>query len=215
MRRGVAGRLRSQRTAVVVLAAGASIRLGQPKQLVRYGGELLINRAIRVALEAGGDPVFVVLGANFEQTLEALTTDKPPVRVLVNQAWRTGMASSVALGAAAAERVGADQLILMACDQPAVSPAHLKRLIEISEGEHVVASAYAGRRGVPALFPDFAFHALEDLSGDWGARSLLQRAEVLTAPLPGGEFDIDTPADLNLLQQTKGTGTRRSVDLVA
>ena len=190
--------------AALVLAAGASSRLGQPKQLVRFQGERLMDRAIRLAQEAGAVPVFVVLGANFELMLEALA-DSPSgpengVRILINKAWRSGMSSSLRLGATAAERAGADDLLVMGCDQPSVTAQHLRALCEASKREHAVASYYWQRRGIPALFPAFAFHALQDLSGDTGARELLQDDAVLTVPLPGGEFDVDTPEDLERLR---------------
>ena len=63
-----------------------------------------------------------------------------------------------------------------------------------------MASYYWQRRGIPALFPAFAFHVLQDLNGDTGARELLQDKAVLTVPLPGGEFDVDTPEDLAQLR---------------
>ena len=192
------------RMAALVLAAGASSRLGQPKQLVTFHGERLIDRAIRIAKEAGASPVFVVLGAEYERMLEALA-DSPEgpesgVRILVNKAWKSGMSSSIRLGATAAERVGADDLLVLGCDQPAVTSKHLLALCEASKREHVVASHYWQRRGIPALFPSFAFHALQDLTGDTGARELLQHEAVLTVPLRGGEFDVDTPEDMERLR---------------
>jgi CTP:molybdopterin cytidylyltransferase MocA len=190
----------SRNVAALVLAAGASSRLGQPKQLVEYHGERLIDRAVRVAQEAGASPIFIVLGADYERILEELTPTESGTRILVNKGWKRGMASSIALGAAAAERSGAENLLVLTCDQVAVTPEHLLRLIEASKREHVVASYYWERRGIPALFPDFAFHALQDLTGDLGARELLQDDAVFTVPLPGGEFDVDTPDDLMRLR---------------
>ena len=190
----------SRNVAALVLAAGASTRLGEPKQLVTYHGERLIDRAIRIAQEAGASPIFVVLGAEYERILEALTPTESGTRILINKGWKRGMASSIALGAAAAERVGADDLLVLTCDQVTVTREHLKRLMESSHREHVVASYYWERRGIPALFPDFAFHALQDLSGDTGARDLLQDDAVFTVPLQGGEFDVDTPEDLQRLR---------------
>ncbi|AFL86697.1 putative MobA-like protein [Terriglobus roseus DSM 18391] len=190
----------SRKVAALVLAAGASSRLGQPKQLVEFHGERLIDRAIRIAQQAGASPIFVVLGAEHERILDALTTSDSGTRILINKGWKRGMASSLALGAAAAERVGADDLLVLTCDQVTVTPEHLMRLMEGSHREHVVASYYSGRRGIPALFPDFAFHALQDLTGDTGARDLLQDDAVFTVPLPGGEFDVDTPEDLHRLR---------------
>ncbi len=191
----------SRRLAALVLAAGASSRLGQPKQLVPFQGEQLILRAVRVAHEAGASPVFVVLGSNFESILEALAGNPYQPRILINKAWSSGMASSLRLGAAAAERAGVDDLLVLSCDQPAVTPEHLLRLAAASKREHVVASYYWERRGIPALFPEFAFHALQELQGDTGARELLQDDAVLTVALPGGEFDVDTPRDLERLKE--------------
>lgn len=186
----------SRRLGALVLAAGASSRLGQPKQLVRYQGELLLDRAIRVAHEAGADPVFAVLGASYEIMLDSLEGNPYAPRILINKAWATGMASSLRLGAAASERAGVDDLLVLTCDQPAVTPDHLRRLVSVSKREHVVASYYGSRRGIPVLFPEFSFHALQELQGDAGARELLQDDAVLTVSLPGGELDLDTPEDL-------------------
>ncbi len=194
----------SRRLAALVLAAGASSRLGQPKQLVTFHGERLIDRAIRVAREVGASPIFVVLGADYESLLEQLGDDfataESGVRILINKAWQNGMSTSLALGAVAAERVGAEDLLVLTCDQIAVKPEHLLKLVAASKREHVVASFYWGRRGIPAMFPEFAFHALQEVTGDKGARDLLQDEAVLTIPLYGGEFDVDTPEDLMRLQ---------------
>lgn len=186
----------SRRLAALVLAAGSSSRLGEPKQLVEFQGERLIDRAIRIAHEAGASPIFVVLGAEYERMLTALRANPFHPRILINKAWSTGMASSIRLGAAAAERASVEDLLVLSCDQPSVTAEHLVRLSEASKREHVVASYYWNRRGIPALFPEFSFHALQDLRGDAGARELLQDKAVLTVTLAGGEFDVDTPEDL-------------------
>jgi len=190
----------SRKVAALVLAAGASTRLGQPKQLVTYHGERLVERAIRLAREAGASPIFVVLGAEYERILEVLTPSDSSTRILVNKGWKRGMASSIALGAAAAERIGADDLLVLTCDQVTVTREHLQRLMGSPHREHVVASYYWERKGIPALFRDFAFNALQELSGDTGARDLLQDDAVFTVPLSGGEFDVDTPEDLHRLR---------------
>lgn len=190
----------SRRVAALVLAAGASERLGQPKQLVHYQRERLMDRAIRIAHEAGASPVFVVLGSGYEELLEVLLNNPYEPRILINKAWKRGMSTSIALGAAAAERVDAEDLLVLTCDQVTVTAEHLRLLMGASHREHVVASHYYERRGIPALFPEFSFHALQELSGDTGARELLQDDAVLTVPLHGGEFDVDTPEDLERLQ---------------
>ena len=200
----------SRRVAALVLAAGSSSRLGELKQLVRYHGETLVERAIRIAHEAGAAPVLVVLGANYEEVLKVLEHNEFEPRILINKGWQRGMAGSIALGASAAERVDAEDLLVLTCDQVSVTAEHLRLLMEASRREHVVASHYYERRGIPALFPEFSFHALQELSGDTGARELLQDDAVLTVPLHGGEFDVDTPEDLRLLRTMEAESERRS-----
>ena len=181
------GRLVSaeQKAAAVILAAGASVRLGEPKQLVTLCGERLLERAVRVAEEAGCEPVIVVLGAAAERV--AAECRLGAARVVVNEDWAAGMGASVRAGVAALS--GAQRVIVMTCDQPAVTAEHLRALMRRC-GEEPVASGYAGRRGAPACFPAAYSARLLQLDGDAGARYLLQAAPVVE--LPGGELDVDT-----------------------
>lgn len=174
-------------TAAVILAAGASTRLGQPKQLIEIHGETLLERVARAAENAGCWPVVVVLGAQARAVLARCSLGS--VAVLVNPWWQEGMASSLRLGVAAVSSWNG--VVLMTCDQPTVTAEHIQALAASGE---VSASAYAGRRGVPAYFPAASFPSLLQLTGDSGARDLLRQAR--TIDLPGGELDIDTPADL-------------------
>jgi CTP:molybdopterin cytidylyltransferase MocA len=179
-------------TAAVVLAAGASVRLGEPKQMVRLAGETLLERAVRTAREAGCRPVVVVLGASYVEILAySQLGDVVPV---INDKWKQGMASSIQLGVRALGFVAkeADGVVLMTCDQPAVTAEHLLALMKSGEA---TASSYAARRGVPAYLPANAFAQLMELCGDAGARDLLREAEAVE--LAGGELDVDTAEDLN------------------
>jgi molybdenum cofactor cytidylyltransferase len=185
--------------AAVVLAAGASKRLGQPKQLVTLAGETLLERAVRTAREAGCAPIVVVFGAAYLEILaHSQLGDVAPV---VNDLWMEGMASSIRLGVRTLESAARDAkgVLLLACDQPAVSAEHLRKLTATGE---VTASSYAGRRGVPAYFPASNFPELMELSGDAGARTLLQSAPQVA--LPKGELDVDTPEDLAEAEQLYG-----------
>lgn len=181
------------KTAAVILAAGRSERLGELKQLVRLGDELLLQRAISVCGEAGCKPVIVVLGASAEDIKHSCALADV---VVLNSEWAEGMASSIRSGVRA---LGADVdgCVIMTCDMPAVNAAHLQMLMMPGE---VIASAYGGRRGVPAHFPASMFPRLTELRGDAGARELLK--EVRTVELAGGEFDIDTAADLERARLT-------------
>ena len=178
---------RSGAVAAIILAAGASTRLGQPKQLALLGSEMLLARAVRVAQEAGCSPVIVVLGAEAKHIRAACPLHN--AKVILNERWRDGMASSIHCGLNAAS--DASGALLMTCDQPAVTPVHLRALTNCDE---VMASAYTGRHGVPAYFPATSFAMLMQLTGDAGARDLLCAARAI--PLAHGELDIDTPEAL-------------------
>jgi CTP:molybdopterin cytidylyltransferase MocA len=180
--------------AAVVLAAGASTRLGSPKQMARLGGKTLLERTVRTALDAGLRPVYVVVAGGQDRTLCVAglvqRAEEPTVVPVVNPQAAEGMASSLRAGVTAAR--DAAGVVVLACDQPAVTAEHLRELAQ-GAGE-ILASAYAGRKGVPAYFPSSAFPELLQLRGDAGARELLQMARAVE--LPGGELDVDTVEDL-------------------
>lgn len=204
---GVGPQTRSAlKAAAVVLAAGASRRLGQPKQLVPIEGESLLRRTARLALEAGCAPVVVVLGFEAERMAEELAG--LPAEMVVNAQWLSGMGSSLACGVAAALRARPemDALLLLVCDQPRLTANHLRRLLarHAAGSAPVTASAYAGRAGVPAIFAPALFSDLESIEGDQGARGLISRHGAQTVDWPDGACDIDLPDDLELLPGEPG-----------
>ena len=172
--------------AAIVLAAGASRRLGQPKQDILFNGETLLERILRVSSLADLDPVYVIVAPGRR-------LDLPPfARILPNPDAAEGMASSIRTGVMNAMRDRCEGAVVLACDQPAVTADHLRNLI--GNGSQIAASFYAGRKGVPAYFPASAFAKLLELRGDTGARDLIANAPAL--PLRNGELDIDTAEDL-------------------
>jgi CTP:molybdopterin cytidylyltransferase MocA len=191
--------------AAIVLAAGASRRLGQPKQLLMHGGEMMIERAIRLVNEAGAAPVITVLGAFHELIREAVQLSNfTPV---INNAWNQGISTSIQAGLAALldgdpQTPGA---LILACDQPRLSAEHLRAMLEAFCAEAalaIVASTYKGVLGIPAVFPREVFAELCALRGDKGARSLLMQppCPLVALPFSGGEIDIDLPADMTHLE---------------
>jgi CTP:molybdopterin cytidylyltransferase MocA len=191
--------------AAIVLAAGASRRLGQPKQLLMHGGETLLERAIRMARAAGAAHVLAVLGANFEIICASVSLD--PAILAINGRWQRGISTSIHAGLKALDAVdrNAAGALILACDQPRLTADHLRGLIETFAAQakpSIVASAYAGTLGIPAVFPRRAFPDLLALRGDKGARSLLVHppCPLIAAPFPGGEVDIDQPENLSQLE---------------
>ena len=189
----------------IVLAAGASRRLGQPKQLLLHGGETLLGRAIRLAGESGATPVIAVLGAHRRRICAAVSFNH--AILVVNSAWEQGIASSIHAALCALEDCApqAPGALILSCDQPRLTAGHLRALLQAFNAQPapaIVASAYAGVMGIPAVFPRAVFAELGALRGDKGARALLMQppCPLIALPFPGGEVDIDLPDDLAQLE---------------
>jgi CTP:molybdopterin cytidylyltransferase MocA len=179
-----------------VLAAGASRRLGRPKQLVSVAGQPLVQRMAEVALQSGCQPVAVVLGAHAAEVGAAVA--RLPVVCLLNAEWADGMGSSVRVAAGWARGAALGALMLVLVDQLRLSSGHLDALRAASDqGQRIAASAYQGVLGVPAIFPRRFFPALQALKGDSGARQLLRGdLPIAAVSWPAGMYDLDRMADL-------------------
>ena len=195
--------VRHEGVGAVILAAGSSSRMGVPKQTLRFRGQSMLRRAALAALGAGCRPVVVVTGAHAELSRGELRGLN--VLEVVNALWETGMASSVRAGVeglvgAAPETAAA---VLMLCDQPHVTAEVISGLVAAhhATGSLVVASAYGGSFGAPALFGRPLFAELARLEGVAGAKQVIKRhaAEALFLPFRGGEVDVDTPDDFSRL----------------
>lgn len=195
------------RVGAIVLAAGASTRLGgQPKQLIDFDGQPLVRRAVYSARNAGAYQVIVVVGALAEEVIAAVG-DLTNVAFTLNRNWDSGLASSLISGIEAAKRLRFDGVLVTTTDQPLIGFASLRKLIEAFESGHrIVAAAYADIVGVPAVFGSEHFDDLMTLEGDEGAgRWLRARPNDVTAiSIDNASIDIDTPADVvrYLSQQT-------------
>lgn len=182
-----------------MLAAGASLRMPGPKQLLRYHGATLVRRAAQTAVTAACGPVVVVLGdAAAQLRFELVDLD---VRIVENRHAAQGLSTSVRAGLVAlCEAVEPDAALFMTCDQPLLTPEILKQIVATFAATRppAVACEYAGTVGVPALFDRLLFGELRALDGDQGAKRILQRHLERTARIPfePGGLDIDTPDDV-------------------
>jgi CTP:molybdopterin cytidylyltransferase MocA len=194
----------------IVLAAGSGSRYGQPKALVRFGTELLVQRACRLLRAGGCEPVLVVLGAQAD--LVRAAAGLPPagrevagLRTVDNPAWATGIGSSVRAGVAAAPATAVAAVVALA-DEPLVGVEAVRRLIGacragLPAGVGAVVATYGGRQRNPVLLTRGVFDAVGAAAqGDTGARAWLRAhpGAVLGVPCDdtGEALDVDTPADL-------------------
>ena len=187
-----------ERIAGVLLAAGESKRLGQPKQLLRWHGRALIEHAAQAALDAGLDPVVVVIGSRADDMRAALRSTA--VALVENPRWLEGMSTSLQAGLSALP-AGAVAAILLLVDQPRVSANHLRALIAAyhTSGRPIIVSAFKGRRASPTLFDRSLFDQLMQISGDAGGRSVIQAnpdlVEMIEVENELALIDIDTLED--------------------
>lgn len=191
----------------VVLAAGAGTRLGAPKALVRLGGELLVDRAVGVVRGAGCAPIVVVLGA------EAARVERESERlhecaVVRNEAWATGMGSSLrAALAALADTRGtgrdavAEAAVILLVDQPGVTVAAVQRLVAAwHDGAQAAVATYRAAPRNPVLLARATWaEAAAAAEGDAGGRAFLRAAPERWVGVPCDDvadpYDVDTPAD--------------------
>lgn len=188
----------------VILAAGGSSRLGQPKQLLSFQGESLLRRAVRSALEAGCMCVTVVTGdARDRIEIELRGTSAVTVE---NLEWQRGIGTSVRCGLRhlLSSRPEIDAVILLACDQPFLDTDVITSLVARHEdsGKPIVASSYAGTLGIPALFHRSCFESLLALPDDSGAKMLIESrsGDVAHVEFEKGALDIDTPHDFEQMR---------------
>lgn len=183
---------------IIILAAGESVRMGVPKQLLEYRGKTLLERTSDVALEVS-DSVIVVLGSRIEHICKAW--NEPRVMVVENPHWSQGMGGSLAIGLQSllTTQPATQAVIFLLCDQPLLTAAVLRRLIatHLSTGAAIVASEYNQTLGVPALFHSSLFPDLLAMKGKEGARKIIQLHphQVIGVSFAEGSVDIDTPAD--------------------
>jgi len=182
----------------IVLAAGASRRMGRPKQLLPIAGQPMVRRVTGAVCAAGLAQVVVVLGANASDVARAL--EGLPVDLVANDAWREGMSTSLRAGLGALRPEIAATLLVLA-DQPDLSPELLRALVARyrATGAPIVAPYHGGRRGNPVIFDRALFAELEAVAGDRGGRAVVARYEAelerVEVQDPAVVSDVDTPQD--------------------
>jgi molybdenum cofactor cytidylyltransferase len=189
-------------TGIIILAAGASKRLGTPKQQLPFQNKSLLQNVVHTARQCDM-PTVVVLGAFATQIREQLVSEK--VHTVVNPNWPAGMGGSIHTGLQHLLRIAphVSNALLLLCDQPFITTALLEEMFALknTSGKAIVACTYGNSTGTPALFGKSFFPQLLALNGQEGAKKiLLQHPEqVATVDFPQGAVDIDTNGDYEQL----------------
>jgi molybdenum cofactor cytidylyltransferase len=199
--------LEQAQVAAIVLAAGGSARMGQPKQLLPISARPMVRHVTQAVLAVGLAQVVVVTGARAE-AVTAVLADLP-VDVELNEAWAEGMSSSIRQGLRAL-RPEIQAALLVLGDQPSLTPELLELLVVRyrTTGAAIVAPFYKGQRGNPVLFDRELFPELLAVQGDRGGRLLLDRhrnrVEQVDLDDPAVILDIDSPQDYEGLLGAEG-----------
>jgi molybdenum cofactor cytidylyltransferase len=189
-----------ERHVAIVLAAGGSTRLGRAKQLLTRNDETLVHRAVRLARETYPARLLVVVGARQDDVVDAI--DQLKCDVVVNPAWPQGLSSSLR-SASLALGYHYGPVLLLGCDQPALTLDHLQQLVRAAAASErgYAATDMGGRLGSPAVIPGGVLRYVERLRGDHGLAMRLNElpcGHVVRVAAPDLEFDIDDKADLRL-----------------
>jgi molybdenum cofactor cytidylyltransferase len=185
----------------ILLAAGTSSRMGQPKQLLNWRGKALVRHVAEQALASRITGLVVVLGAGARDVRAALVGLDGPVQLVENPAYAGGQAGSVRAGLAALPSAASGAVVLLV-DQPLVGPAVINHLLDAFADYPetlAVVPTYQGRRGNPVLLARTLFEPISRISGDSGARAVFAAYadQILTLELddPAIVTDIDTPEE--------------------
>jgi molybdenum cofactor cytidylyltransferase len=196
---------------VILLAAGSSSRMGQPKQLLPWGNTTLIEHQIQTLLSSR-QPVNVVLG--FNAPLISPIIEKYAVNIFINSNWKSGMGSSISTGIIEILKrfPKAEGVLVTLLDQPLLTASYVEKILDTFQPgsqQIIVSHSSSGWKGVPVLFDKFYFNELSELRNDEGAKKIFQQHEDNVVVVDAGEIleDIDTPQNYqqmlrNFIKQT-------------
>lgn len=185
-------------TAFLIVAAGSSSRMKQPKQLLPFKNDVLLTHAIKQVLAVSKENVFVVVGANSDVITK--TIKKHSVHILNHQQWKKGIGSSIAYGVSAIQKLNKYQrVVVLLADQPSIQTKDIQQILEYHYHHQckITVTACLNYTGVPVVFEQEFFKELVLLSKDDGARSILKKykSEVSKFVIEKEILDIDTPED--------------------
>ncbi|MGD8992818.1 MAG: nucleotidyltransferase family protein [Desulfobacterales bacterium] len=190
-------------TAGIILAAGASTRFGQPKQLLQLNKRCLLEWVLQAAINARLKRIILVLGYAHRQIQQALgkKLNHPKLQIKINPHYKDGQSGSLQTGLSCVKDTYPAAMFLLA-DQPLVDAATLNILLERfwSSPKNICVPSFAGRSGNPCIFSSYFYPQIMQIGGDIGARRIIQsnpeQVQEVQLQNPHIFWDVDTPADL-------------------
>ncbi|HOP46845.1 MAG TPA: nucleotidyltransferase family protein [Desulfobacteraceae bacterium] len=199
-----------EKVAGLVLAAGESNRMGQPKQLLPIDGGIMIERVLNAALDSDLDKVVLVLGYQAQRIKQSIKhiLINPKLKVVLNRAFKTGMSSSIISGLAEIEE-NYDHVMILLADMPYINSELINLLLNryLSSSLPLGAISIKGKRSHPVILSSQFYNELHKLKGDVGARSLFRKhSNQIFLVEPEGDYqakDIDTLEDYDLYNKSQ------------
>jgi molybdenum cofactor cytidylyltransferase len=189
------------KTGIIILAAGSSSRMGEPKQLMMYKNKTFLQHIIGEAKNANLEPVICVTGCQSDLITKSIS--RMEVTIVNNTHWREGIGSGISAGIKQLLLSDVDSVILAVSDQPYVSSDLFRTMVAWKDksGKGIVACSYAGTLGTPVLFSKDYFSRLKSLNGNQGAKNIvkLNLPDVCPVEFEKGSVDIDTKQDYEKL----------------
>jgi molybdenum cofactor cytidylyltransferase len=182
--------------AAIVLAAGASRRMGTPKALLSIDGETFLQHVVETVADAGIDDIRIVLGANEESIRESLGWFEGTV--LVNPRWADGQITTIRKGIESLEKTKYGGALICSVDHPLISVSLIRALTGAfcATGRHIAVPVFRGRRGHPIVLPRVYFHEVLTAPLDIGLRAVVRAHEHDIVEVPTEEegvvMNIDT-----------------------
>jgi len=183
------------KTAILILSAGESKRLGKPKQLLPYKNSTLLEYTIDQVKNVPNSQIFIVVGAYFQEVFNLLRGKK--VAVVKNNDWSKGMGSSISKGITFLQKKGNfDQVLVTLTDLPLLDETHYTEMVEAFKltPKRILLTEFDTHQGVPAVFCKSLFNELSHLDSDEGAKPVIKKYNKVIATIKSKApyFDVDT-----------------------
>lgn len=194
---------KTKHIAVLIMAAGSSSRMGEPKQLLKWKDVTLIENSINKVLQMQISKPIVVIGANSKKISPKI--EPYSIEVIHNPNWARGLGNSIAFGVNHIKNnYQMDGVLMVLADQPLIKASYLIAMLDLFQisKDQIIATQYKnGKLGVPALFDRCYFNELSTIDGDKGAKSILKKHSnsVIKMKLATNVFDVDTEEDYRKL----------------